>query len=128
MFRRPSVEPMRADPTARTQWATVNDGDRRGERVMTMSARLVATSGLCIGLMAVPAMAADRERPTITAQAGLASTTASADAAPNCLLPGQIRSFGSMTTLTPRRPVTLDAADCTARGGELIRSTAAAVE
>jgi hypothetical protein len=94
---------------------------------MTRSARLFALSGFCIAL-ATPVGAADRELPTVTAQASLASAvTASADsaAAPNCLLPGQIRSFGSVTTVTPRRAVTLDAADCAARGGELIESKAA---
>lgn len=94
---------------------------------MTMSARLVAAFGFCIALVAAPAGAADRERPTITAQASLVSAAASADTtAPNCLLPGQIRHFGSITTVTPRRAVTLDAADCAARGGQSIKSTTAA--
>jgi hypothetical protein len=110
--------------------ATANDKDRRGERVMTISARLVALSGFCVALVGTPAAAADRELPTITAQASLASAAAaSADgAAPNCLLPGQIRNFGGITTVTPRRAVTLDAADCAARGGEPIGSKTAAVE
>jgi hypothetical protein len=97
---------------------------------MTIFARLVAVSSFCIALVATPAGAADRERPTITAQASLASAAAaSADsAAPNCLLPGQIHKFGGITTVTPRRAVTLDAADCAARGGEPIESTTAAVE
>jgi hypothetical protein len=97
---------------------------------MTVSARLFALSAFCIALVATPAGAADRERPTITAQASLASAAAaSADgASPNCLLPGQIHKFGSITTVTPRRAVTLDAGDCAARGGEVIGSTTAAVE
>jgi hypothetical protein len=97
---------------------------------MKVSARLVAASGFCIGLMAVPADAADRDLPTVAAQSGLASAAASADmgdnTAPNCLLPGQLRKFGGITTLTPRRAVNLDATECAARGGEPIESTAAA--
>lgn len=97
---------------------------------MRMSARLVVASGLFIGLMVAPAAAADRDLPTIAAQASLATAAASADrnetSAPNCLLPGQLRKFGSITTVTPRRAVTLDTAECAARGGEPIESTAAA--
>ncbi len=95
---------------------------------MKMSARVVVASGLFVGLMVAPAAAGDRDLPTIAAQASLAGAAASADetSAPNCLLPGQLRKFGGITTVTPRRAVTLDTAECTARGGEPIESTAAA--
>jgi len=98
-----------------------------------MCARLAAISGLCIGLLAAPAAAADRDAPTLVAvQGGLATAAASIDrndaTAPNCLVPGQIRNFGGITMLTPRRAVTLTAAECAARGGEPIQSTATAVD
>jgi hypothetical protein len=99
---------------------------------MKVSARLVAASGLCIGLIATPVVAADRELPTTiaVAQSGVATAAASADGnettTPNCLLPGQLRKFGGITTVTPRRAVHLDAAECAERGGEPIESTAAA--
>jgi uncharacterized protein len=38
----------------------------------------------------------------------------------DCLLPGQVRSLGSSTYLTPRRPVLTTAADCRIRGGEYV--------
>lgn len=38
----------------------------------------------------------------------------------DCLLPGQVRSLGSTTYLTPRRPVLTTAADCRIRGGEFV--------
>lgn len=38
----------------------------------------------------------------------------------DCLLPGQVRSLGSSTYLTPRRPVLTTAADCRIRGGEFV--------
>jgi hypothetical protein len=102
---------------------------RRGERVMMMCARLAAVSGLCIGLLAAPAAAADRNPPTVAAAqvGGLVTATASADATvANCLLPGQIHKLNGLTMLMPRRAVTLDADACAARGGEPIERTAAA--
>lgn len=36
----------------------------------------------------------------------------------DCLLPGQVRSLGNRTYITPRRPVKTTAADCKIRGGE----------
>ncbi len=36
----------------------------------------------------------------------------------DCLLPGQVRSVGRRTYLTPRRPIRTTAADCQIRGGE----------
>jgi hypothetical protein len=93
---------------------------------MVMSARLVAVSGLCIGLLAAPAAAADRNPPTV-AQASLATASADAQTAmANCLLPGQIHKLNGITMLMPRRAVTLDAEACAARGGEPIERTAAA--
>ena len=36
----------------------------------------------------------------------------------DCLLPGQVRSLGNRTYITPRRPIKTTAADCKIRGGE----------
>lgn len=38
----------------------------------------------------------------------------------DCLLPGQVRRLGSITYLTPRRPIRTTAADCRLRGGEYV--------
>lgn len=38
----------------------------------------------------------------------------------DCLLPGQVRSLGSSTYITPRRPILTTAADCRIRGGEFV--------
>ena len=38
----------------------------------------------------------------------------------DCLLPGQVRSLGTQTYLTARRPVKTTAADCNIRGGEYV--------
>lgn len=38
----------------------------------------------------------------------------------DCLLPGQVRKLGSMTYLSPRRPLRTTAADCRLRGGEYV--------
>jgi len=98
---------------------------------MKMPATPIAFAAFCLGMMMVPAAAADRNiRAASTDQVALQPAAAAADVAevvaPNCLLPGQIRNFGGLTMVTPRRPVTLAAADCAARGGEPIASTAAA--
>jgi len=98
---------------------------------MKIPATPIALAAFCLGMMVVPAAAADRDmRTASTDQVALQPAAAAADVAevvaPNCLLPGQIRNFGGLTMVTPRRPVTLAAADCAARGGEPIASTAAA--
>jgi hypothetical protein len=36
----------------------------------------------------------------------------------DCLLPGQVRSLGNTSYITPRRPIRTNAADCRIRGGE----------
>jgi len=38
----------------------------------------------------------------------------------DCLLPGQVRTVGGRTYLTPRRPTRTTATDCAARGGEYL--------
>ncbi|MFK8021294.1 MAG: caspase family protein [Pseudomonadales bacterium] len=38
----------------------------------------------------------------------------------DCLLPGQLRSIGNRTYMTPRRPAVLTAAECKIRGGEFV--------
>jgi hypothetical protein len=95
---------------------------RQGDSDMKMTSALVAAAGVSLGLLAAgPGTAADRERPAAPATV-MTTAAASADVevatAPNCLLPGQIRNFGSVTMLTPKRPVTLEPTDCLARGGE----------
>ncbi len=101
---------------------------------MNIYTTVVAAASLGIGIMAAPAAAADRDLlAASTAPSSVASAPASADvvvanAAPNCLLPGRIRNFGGVTMLTPRRPVTLDAAACVARGGAPIESTSVAAD
>jgi hypothetical protein len=98
---------------------------------MKIPATPIALAAFGLGMMIVTAAAADRDGPAArTTQVALQPAAASADVvevvAPKCLLPGQIRSFGGLTMLTPRRQVTLAAADCVARGGEPITATAAA--
>src|SRR5262245_8266495 len=95
---------------------------------MRITATPIALAAFCLGMVTLPAAAADRNAQAVPSPQIALQPAASADseeaAAPNCLLPGQIRNFGSLTLLTPRRPVTLAASDCVARGGEPITSTA----
>ena len=97
---------------------------------MKIPATPIAFCALCLGMMMVPVAAADRDMHAVSPSQIALQPVASADVAematPNCLLPGQIRSFGGLTMVTPRRAVTLATADCAARGGEPIASTAAA--
>jgi len=98
---------------------------------MKLPATPIALTAFCLGMIIVSAAAADRDSHTAPApQIAQQSAPASADAAeanaPNCLLPGHIRRFGSFVMVTPRRAVTLAGADCIVRGGEPIASTAAA--
>jgi hypothetical protein len=98
---------------------------------MRIAATPIALAVFCLGVTIVPAAAAEHDLHTApTNHVALQPTAASSDGAeavaPNCLLPGQIRSFGGLVMVTPRRAVTLAATDCAARGGELIASTAAA--
>jgi hypothetical protein len=84
---------------------------------MKTQTRLAA--GMCLSLLAsVGAIAADRDPPSPSAPELTVATVPAVAAAPNCLLPGQIRSFGGQALLTPKRAVTLDRSDCVARGGE----------
>jgi hypothetical protein len=87
-----------------------------------------ALAAIWLVLALAPAAADDRE-PTApsTASAALqpaAAVAAAEVAAPNCLLPGQIRSLGGIALVTPRRPVLLAPAECAERGGEPIADTA----
>lgn len=97
---------------------------------MKIPATPIVVCAFCLGMIVVPAAAADREMRAISLSEIPLEPANSADVAematPNCLLPGQIRSSGSLTMVTPRRAVTLAPRDCTARGGEPIASTAAA--
>jgi len=98
---------------------------------MKLPATPIALAAFVLGMTIVPAAAADRDAhaapaPQIAQQPAPASAEVVDAAAPNCLLPGQIRRFGSFVMVTPRRAVTLAGADCVARGGEPIASTAAA--
>jgi hypothetical protein len=97
---------------------------------MRIAATPIALAAFCLGITIVPAAAAEhdlRAAPTThVALPAAASSDVAETAAPNCLLPGEIRSFGDLTVVTPRRTVTLAANDCAARGGDPIASTAAA--
>lgn len=98
---------------------------------MKTRATPIAFAAFCLGMTIVPAAAAERDaHPTAAAQVALQPVAASADVAEgptaNCLVPGDIRSFGGLAILTPRRAVTLPAADCISRGGEPIAGTATA--
>src|SRR5262245_7749823 len=86
-----------------------------------------ALAALFLGVASASAAAADRApaaAPSVAAAPQPATADAADSAAPNCLLPGQIRSLGGIAMVTARRPVTLPPADCAARGGELIASDA----
>lgn len=96
---------------------------------MKVSAILFAATGFGIGMFVVPSGAAERDQRVATTEVALASTDAGgSDETANCRVPGEIRSFGSVTMVTPRRLVTLDSADCLARGGEVISATAASAD
>jgi hypothetical protein len=93
---------------------------------MKIPATPIALAAFCLGMMIVPAAAADRDTHGASTPQVALQPAASADAAEagagNCLLPGEIRRFGGIRTVTPRRAVTLPADDCVARGGEPIAS------
>jgi hypothetical protein len=91
---------------------------------MRIPATPIALTAFFLGMIVVPAAGADRDSRASVPQVAL-QPAASADAAgANCLVPGQIHDFGSVRTVTPRRAVTLPAADCAARGGEPIATAA----
>src|SRR6185312_640407 len=94
---------------------------------MKIPASTIALCTFCLGMMIVPAAAADRDTHGASTPQVALQPAASADAAEteagNCLLPGQIRRFRGIKTVTPRRAVTLPADDCVARGGEPIAGT-----
>jgi len=89
---------------------------------MAKTPKLFAVT-LGAGLLAsAAALAADRDPVPVTSQIEVAAVPTAAPvevaaAAANCLLPGQLRNFGGVTLLTPKRAVTLQPADCVARGG-----------
>jgi hypothetical protein len=96
---------------------------------MKIRATPIAFAAFCLGMTIVTAAAAERDtHPESAPQVALQPVAASADVAEgssaNCLVPGDIRSFGGLTILTPRRAVTLPAAECISRGGEPIAGTA----
>jgi hypothetical protein len=95
---------------------------------MRVPATPIALAAFCLGMMMVPAAAADLDARPSTPQVALqpAATDMAAVAAPNCLLPGQIRDFGGIIMVTPRRAVALPTTDCVARGGEPIAAAASA--
>jgi hypothetical protein len=64
--------------------------------------------------------------PAIAVAAAPSAPVVEVATAPNCLLPGQIHSFGGQALVTPKRAVTLDPSDCTARGGDPITATTSA--
>jgi hypothetical protein len=83
-------------------------------------------AAISVGI-AMPAAAAGSDSvsaPTVQVDPQPAtSADATSVGTPNCLLPGQIHSFGGIATVTPRRTAALPKADCAARGGEPIIGT-----
>jgi len=89
---------------------------------MTNASTLFAAAVISVGLLAsIGALAADRNPAPSTSQIEVAAVPAPAPvemaATANCLLPGEFHNFGSVTLLMPKRAVTLQPADCVARGG-----------
>jgi hypothetical protein len=96
---------------------------------MKIRATPIAFAAFCAGMTIVTAAAAERDmHPASAPQVALQPAAASADVpegpSANCLVPGDIRNFGGLTILTPRRAVTVPAAECISRGGEPITGTA----
>ena len=96
---------------------------------MKIWATLIALAALCAGIVCGSALGAERDprvaaAPQVALQPVAASADTASDTTANCLLPGEIRSFGGLTMLTPRRPVTLPESECVNLGGEPIAGTA----
>jgi len=81
---------------------------------------------LLLGASGAIAAAEHDNSPEIAVAAAPSAPVVEVAIAPNCLLPGQIHSFGGQALLTPKRAVTLDPSDCTARGGEPITAATSA--
>lgn len=94
---------------------------------MKVPASPIALIAFSLVVTAAPALAADRDPPArSTPQIALQSAPdRTQGGTANCLLPGEIRSFGSITIVTARRAVTLATADCIARGGQPIDAAVA---
>jgi hypothetical protein len=87
---------------------------------MRIPATPIALAAFFLGMIIVPAAGADRDTRASVPQVALQPAASADGAGANCLLPGQIHGYGSVRTVTPRRAVTLPAADCALRGGETI--------
>lgn len=94
---------------------------------MRIPATPIALAVFCLGMAILPAAGSDRDpQPASVPQVALHPADPAQTGDANCLLPGQIHRFGGIKTVTPRRAVTLPAAECAARGGEPIAGIAAA--
>ena len=94
---------------------------------MKIAPTVFAIAGtLLLGASGAIAAADHANSPDIAVAAAPSAPVVDVATAPNCLLPGQIHSFGGQALLTPRRAVTLDPSDCTARGGEPITTATSA--
>lgn len=83
---------------------------------MSMTTRRIGSFGpkLVAVLVGATAPAAAQDPGALPSAAVLALQVV------DCLLPGQVRTVGGRTYLTPRRPTRTTAADCAARGGEYL--------
>ena len=83
---------------------------------LTMPAIAVACFSILLGCQTSGSVgeAANTEYPQVLA------VDADDVAVVDCLLPGQVRKLGSMTYLTPRRPLRTTALECEIRGGEYV--------
>ena len=94
---------------------------RRTGMVRARLARRVLASALVCLTASACAQNAAVQSPPSNPRAGAATegfTPAQEFEIVDCLLPGQVRSLGRRTYLTPRRPTRTTVADCRIRGGE----------
>jgi uncharacterized protein len=76
----------------------------------------------CVAFLVIASVGSLEARPALAAESGDSAMEGYAEVAAlhvvDCLLPGQVRSLGNRTYITPRRPIETTAADCKTRGGE----------
>lgn len=82
-------------------------------RTKPVSARIDAFMAAAVVALAAGAAQPAAAQPDATAQVQALQVV-------DCLLPGQVRTVGGRTYLTPRRPTRTTATDCGARGGEYL--------
>lgn len=81
--------------------------------------RFTRTLSCTLGLLILTACASNEGAPAAGTSNSSAFKAADLQVV-DCLLPGQMRSLGTRTYLTPRRPILTTAADCRIRGGEFV--------